>query len=136
MPSIRHVTAWVQRPARALTTKQRQFLSHLESVSPEVKETRVLVREFRHLMKHRQVSQFPRWLTQAERSTVTEWRSFAVGLRQEYASIAAAIESPWSNGPVEGQINRLKTIKRRMYGRANFDLLKARVLYVAEERHR
>jgi hypothetical protein len=63
LPSIRRVTAWVQRSARALTTKQRHFLLHLERVSPEVKETRVLVRGFRHLLNHRQVSQFPRCLT-------------------------------------------------------------------------
>jgi len=111
-PSVRQVTAWVQRPLCALTTKQRQFLAHLETVSPEVKETRVLALAFRQLMKHRCVSQFPTWLTQAERSAVTELRSFAVGLRQEYPSVAAALESPWSNGPVEGHVNRLKTIKR------------------------
>jgi transposase len=81
-------------------------------------------------MKHRQVSRFPGWLTQAEQSTVAELRSFAVGLRLEYASIAAAFEYSWSNGPVEGHVNRLKTIKRQMYGRANFDLLKTRVLYI------
>ena len=55
----------------------------------------------------------------------------SIGLRQEYRAVAAALEYPWSNGPVEGQINRLKTIKRQMYGRANFDLLRARVLWAA-----
>jgi transposase len=68
---------------------------------------------------------------QAEQSTVPEVRSFAVGLRHEYAAVAAALEYPWSKGPVEGHVNRLKTIKRQMYGRANFDLLKTRVLYIA-----
>jgi transposase len=58
-------------------------------------------------------------------------RSFAVGLRQEYAAAAATLEYPWSNGPVEGHVNRLKTIKRQMYERANFDLLKVRVLHAA-----
>jgi transposase len=136
MPAIRHITSWVQRPARTLTARQRKFLTHLETVSPEVKETGELVHEFRSLMKHRQVSQFLRWLTRTEQSAVAELRSFAVGLRQEYASIAAAIEYPWSNGPVEGHVNRLKTIKRQMYGRANFDLLKAHVLYVSEKENR
>jgi transposase len=131
MPSVRQVTAWVQRPLRALTTKQRQFLTHLETVRAEVKETRVLVRGFRQLMQQRRASQFPIWLTQAERRAVAELRSFAVGLRQEYPSMEAALVYPWSNGPVEGHGNRLKTLKRQMYGRANFDLLKARVLYAA-----
>jgi transposase len=62
---------------------------------------------------------------------VVEVRRFAVGLRQEYAAVAAALEHPWSNGPVEGHGNRLKTIKRQMYGRANFDLLKALVSHAA-----
>jgi len=55
----------------------------------------------------------------------------AVGLRQEYAAVAAAFTYRWSNGPVEGHVNRLKTIKRQRYGRANFDLLQLRVLHVA-----
>ncbi len=63
-----------------------------------------------------------------------ELRSFAVGLRQEYAAVVAAFEYPWSSGPVEGHVNRLKTIKRQMYGRPNFDLLKIRVLH--DERHK
>jgi transposase len=86
---------------------------------------------FGHLMKEHAVAVFPTWLERAEQGAVVELRNFAVGLRQEYAAVAAALESPWSNGPVEGHVNRLKTIKRQMYGRANFDLLKARVLYAA-----
>jgi transposase len=66
-----------------------------------------------------------------EQCPVAELRTFAAGVRQDYGAVAAALEYPWSNGPVEGQINRLKTIKRQMYGRANFDLLRARVLWVA-----
>jgi transposase len=58
-------------------------------------------------------------------------RAFAVGIRQDYGAVAAALEYAWSNGPVEGQINRLKMIKRQMYGRANFDLLRAHVLWAA-----
>jgi transposase len=53
---------------------------------------------------------------------------FAQGIRQDEAAVAAAMSEPWSNGPVEGQVNRLKTIKRQMYGRAGFQLLRARVL--------
>jgi transposase len=58
-------------------------------------------------------------------------RGFAAGLRQDYAAVAAAMEQVWSNGPVEGQITRLKLIKRQMYGRAKLDLLKARLLHAA-----
>jgi len=58
-------------------------------------------------------------------------RRFAAGIRQDYAAVAAALQYAWSNGQVEGQINRLKLIKRQMYGRAKLDVLKARLLYAA-----
>jgi transposase len=68
------------------------------------------------------------WLSRAEESSVPELRTFARGLRQDEAAGRAGIGLPWSNGPVEGHVNRLKVIKRSMYGRARFDLLRARVL--------
>ncbi len=54
--------------------------------------------------------------------------SFARGLRSDFSAVAAALREPWSNGQTEGQINRLKTLKRQMYGRANTDLLRARLV--------
>jgi transposase len=68
------------------------------------------------------------WLTRAEEPPVPELRTFARGLRRDGAAVRAGIELPWSNGPVEGHINRLKAIMRSMYGRARFDLLRARAL--------
>jgi transposase len=62
-----------------------------------------------------------------EDSGCAELQSFAAGLRQDESAVAAALTEAWSNGPVEGQVNRLKTIKRQMYGRAGFELLRARV---------
>ncbi len=58
-------------------------------------------------------------------------QNFAIRIEQDYAAVRAAFETEWSNGQNEGQINRLKLLKRQMYGRANFDLLRQRVLYVA-----
>jgi transposase len=82
-------------------------------------------------MKARAVAALSAWVETAEQCPIAELRTFAVGIRQEYQAVAASLEYPWSNGPVEGQVNRLKTIKRQMYGRANFDLLRARVLWAA-----
>ena len=59
---------------------------------------------------------------------IVQGQSFALGLRQDYAAVHAALAHSWSNGQTEGQVNRLKFIKRRMYGRAKFDLLRLRVL--------
>src|SRR5437868_2509985 len=71
------------------------------------------------------------WLGRAEASGVPELRAFAEGLRQDEAAVVAALTRDWSNGPVEGQVNRVKTIKRQMYGRAGLRLLRARVRYKA-----
>lgn len=71
---------------------------------------------------------FAAWLTEAVGCDVTEMRNFAKGLNSDRAAVEAAMALPWSNGPVEGAVQRLKTIKRQMYGRANFDLLRRRVL--------
>jgi len=68
-------------------------------------------------------------LVDAQESSVSWLTTFAEGLRKDYDAIRAALEFPWNNGPVEGQVNRLKVIKRIMYGRANFDLLRLRVLH-------
>ena len=69
------------------------------------------------------------WLSQAMTCGVRELRTFAQGIQRDYEAVAAGIAERWSNGQVEGQVNRLKTLKRQMYGRAGFALLRARVLY-------
>lgn len=80
------------------------------------------------MVDEKRVEELTGWLARARRSGVAEFKRFAQGLEREREAIAAAIALPWSNGQVEGQVNRLKVIKRQMYGRANFDLLRLRVL--------
>ena len=69
------------------------------------------------------------WLAEARRSHIPELVSFVRGVRRDYAAVAAALTSPHSQGQVEGHVNRIKMLKRQMYGRASFDLLRRRVLY-------
>ena len=68
------------------------------------------------------------WLQAAIESGIAAFKSLAMSLKQDLAAVEAAIRLPWSNGPVEGSVNRVKAIKRQMYGRAKFDLLRIRVL--------
>jgi transposase len=68
------------------------------------------------------------WLTQAEHCGIKVLKSFAQGIRRDYAAVRATFTSQWSNGPVEAQVNCLKLQKRLMFGRANFDLLRLHVL--------
>jgi transposase len=71
------------------------------------------------------------WLIDAEQSGMPELRGFAAGIRRDLGPVAAALRWEWSNGQTEGQVNRLKTLKRAMYGRAKLDLLRLRLLYAA-----
>jgi transposase len=95
---------------------------------PEMAVASHLVCEFATLVRERQSAALDAWLEQVEASGLRELRRFALGLRQDYAAVRAALEEPWSQGPTEGHIQRLKTLKRQMYGRASFGLLRQRVL--------
>ena len=68
------------------------------------------------------------WIDNASHSGIVTLKSFANGVKKDLGAVRAAMTLEWSNGQVEGQVNRLKLIKRQMYGRANFDLLRKRVL--------
>jgi transposase len=86
---------------------------------------------FAAMIRNRAPDSLSAWLSRAERCSVAGMRSFARGLRQDEAAVRAAMTVDWSNGQVEGRVNRLKTIKRTMFGRARFDLLRARILHAA-----
>ena len=88
----------------------------------------MLAGAFATIVRERAAGTLDGWLMSAEAS---ELRSFAAGLRRDGAAVRAALTEPWSTSPVEGQINRLKTIKRAMYGRGGFELLRRRVLLAA-----
>jgi transposase len=77
--------------------------------------------------------QLDAWLSSAEASHLPEFHSFAKGIQQDKAAVLAGLTLPWSNGPLEGHVNRLKLLKRSMYGRAKLPLLRARVLHVDGE---
>ena len=94
-----------------------------------IEQAAVLSQRFLEMIRERHAEALDGWLADAEASGIKELRNFAQSLRRDYAAVKAALTSPWSNGQSEGQVNRLKMIKRSMYGRAGFDLLRSRVLY-------
>ena len=83
---------------------------------------------FKEMMEKKQADKLDSWLTDCEGLGVESLTQFVRGLRQDYAAVRQAFCSEWSNGQVEGQVNRLKSIKRQMYGRAGFELLRRRVV--------
>ena len=80
------------------------------------------------MLCHRHGEHLEAWASQAEASPVSELRGFAKGLRKDWAAVTAGLTVPYSSGAVEGHVNRIKMIKRQMYGRAKPDLLRKRVL--------
>lgn len=83
---------------------------------------------FRDALAAEKSSQLRQWIEKAKRCEFGPVVRFAYCLQKDISAVAAAVDTPWSTGQVEGQINRLKTTKRQMYGRAGFELLRARVL--------
>jgi transposase len=79
------------------------------------------------MMRWRSAKQLGAWIKAASTSGFHFLAQFANTLRRDLKAVELSITTPWSNGPIEGHINRLKAIKRQMYGRAGFELLKARV---------
>ncbi len=95
---------------------------------PPLETARRLALQFVTVLHGRSVGALRQWLTDAKDSAVAELRRFAASLRSDYAAVEAGIVEEWNNGMVEGHVNRLKLLKRQMYGRAKFDLLRIRVL--------
>ncbi|MFI6739126.1 transposase [Nonomuraea sp. NPDC050451] len=86
------------------------------------------VRAFADMMVNRHGHHLERWMATADADELPELRSFITGLRRDLDAARAGLTMPYSSGPVEGHVNRIKMLKRQMYGRANPDLLRKRVL--------
>jgi len=125
----RGATWLVIRREAKLNEAEKQQLAGLQGLEGEITEAIRLTQDFADLVRHGKPDQLDTWLERAAASCLQAFKSFANGLQTDYDAVKAGITLPWSTGPVEGQINRLKMLKRQMFGRANIDLLKLRVLY-------
>lgn len=101
------------------------------TVSAEVQTIYGLLQTFLKLVRQRQHEQLRPWMEAAAKSGIAEMQSFVTGIEQDYAAVEAALWLPWSQGQTEGKGNKLKTLKRQMYGRASFALLRQRFLHSA-----
>ncbi len=127
-PTARKVASWILTPPGKLADADRATLAQITARCQELTATRDLVREFADMLCHRHGELLETWTSQAENSPVSELRGFAKGLRKDWAAVTAGLTRPYNSGPVEGHVNRIKMIKRQMYGRAKPDLLRKRVL--------
>ena len=126
--SPRRTAYWLLRPVDENDAVQRIFLKEFFLLVPELRSSVELFRAFAAMVRARQSAAFDEWLREALQSDCAPLKKFARGLQKDEAAVVAALNMAWSNGQSEGQINRLKLIKRQMYGRAKFDLLRLRVL--------
>jgi len=111
-----------------LDEKQRKYIEQIRQGHPDLEMAYQLGQGFVMMLAERRDTDLDAWLTQAEHSGLPEFKKMAKGIRLDYVAVKAAFSSEWSQGQVEAQVNCLKLQKRIVFGRANFDLLRLRVL--------
>ena len=116
------------KPRGQMTARQIANVDALKAASAEFTAMRRLAMRFRGLLLGRTPEGLEDWLTDARASGIYAMQRFARTIRQDIEAVRNAVSEPWSNGQTEGQINKLKTLKRAMYGRASVELLRARMM--------
>jgi hypothetical protein len=122
--------AWlfVCKPEK-LTERQKERVEIVCQAGADFQQIYELAQDFVAMITEQKAGSFEAWLQRVEHSDFASLKGFAKGLRRDYTAVSMALTLPWSQGQVEGQVHRLKLIKRLGYGRASFDLLRLRVLH-------
>lgn len=126
--TIRRIGCMLMADETRLSADENLFVGHLLKEAPRLAEAITVAKRLQRLLRHETGDTLPAVLAAADE---TPLKNFAAGLRRDQDAIQAALDLPWTTSPVEGQISRIKMIKRTMYGRAGFDLLRTRVLHAA-----
>jgi transposase len=130
---VRHLSpqiaaALLSQPRCLLSARQAQTVDALKEQCPGFTTMRRLVLSFRTILRVGKVATLHRWLARVHATNIHGLQRFVRTVRQDVHAVEGAVTEPWSNGPVEGHINRLKMLRRQMYGRAGVALLRARLL--------
>lgn len=128
---MRDVTGWITRHSDSLTPDETLKLKAVLARCPDLDATARHVHEFAEMMNARTGQQLPGWIEKVQADDLPELHSFVNGVRSDQVAVTAGLTLPFSSGAVEGQVNRIKMLKRQMFGRANLDLLRKRVLLAA-----
>jgi transposase len=118
----------MMRPRHKLTADEHAQLRNVLDQCEALRTVNDLVSDFAGMARERQGHHLNTWIATAQASGIPPLRRFATGLLADYDAVRAGLTLRWSSGAVEGNVTRIKAIKRQMYGRANFDLLRRRVL--------
>ncbi|WP_075824061.1 ISL3 family transposase [Streptomyces acidiscabies] len=127
-PSVRQVTGWLTRHPATLTEEEKLHRKAVLDRCPELATAAELTSSFAELLTTLSGIRLPEWITEAANTNLPGISSFATGLNSDFAAVTAGLTTDWNSGPVEGAVNRIKMLKRQMFGRAGFPLLRKRVL--------
>lgn len=117
-----------------LDQEDQARLDQLLTVSTEVQTVHALVQSFLDMLRERKGQHLRTWMEEANQSDIAELKSFVAGIERDYDAVKAGLTLVWSQGPVEGAVNKIKTHKRLMYGRASFTLLRQKMLHQVNQR--
>jgi transposase len=120
---------WSLRDPSDLKKTEQETLAAIRQASPTADMAYGLAQDFMGMLRYREGERLDGWLGQVRASHIPELQRFVQSIQRDQDAVLAGLTEPWSNGVVEGKINKLKLIKRMMYGRAGFPLLRQRVLY-------
>jgi transposase len=127
-PKVRTITAWLMRHPDRLDPDDRAALAEIRAACPHLDGLARHVQRFAEILTGRHGHHLDAWLATVDADDQPDLHSFAAGVRRDYDAVRNGLTLPHSSGAVEGHVNRIKMIKRQMYGRANLDLLRKRVL--------
>jgi transposase len=127
-PTSKNVAALFMRREEKLSEEQKEYLGRLCGADEALADARRLTQAFAEMTRNLEGEKLDGWLEEAEASNAPAVRRFAAGLRKDLDAVRAGLTEEWSNGSVEGFVHKLKLLKRQGYGRAGFDLLRARML--------
>jgi transposase len=127
-PTSKNVAALFMRREEMLNAEQKEYLERLCASDRALADARRLTQEFAKMLRNLEGEKLDGWLEEAAGCEAQVVRKFAASLKKDLAAVRAGLVEEWSTGPVEGFITKLKLLKRQGYGRANFDLLRARAL--------
>lgn len=127
-PTVRQVTGWLTRHPTSLSEGDRTALKTVLAHCPELDTAAEYIRSFGEILTDRLGAMLPRWIDAVEASQLPGLTGFAHHVRRDFDAVTAGLTLEWSSGGTEGAVNRIKKIKRRLYGRAEFELLRKMIL--------
>ena len=128
IPKVRRITCWMLRHPANLTDDEQIGLKQVLASCPHLEATAGHVTSFAEMLTERPGQQLNSWMAAVSADDVPHWHRFASRVDTDHAAVRNGLTLPYSSGAVEGHVNRIKMLKRQMYGRAGFDLLRKRIL--------